>query len=114
METQTRQAGGSVKSQRCSSSAGDKDSACSFSSKCSHVYNCSGTGNAPCVNIKEGPFNRKHCPNNIASVCLNVLCYRGAAEDGERSLILATNGVRGSLQRGNTIKSDGGEPISRV
>lgn len=33
------------------------------------MYNCSGTANAPYVNIKEGPFNRKHCPNNIAGIC---------------------------------------------
>ena len=47
------------------------------------------------MNIKEGPFNRKHCPNNVVSVCLNVPCHREAAEDGERFMIGATNGENG-------------------
>lgn len=79
------------------------------------MYNCSGTGNAPCVNIKEGPFNRKHCPNNIAPVCLNVPCHREAAEDGEGLMIAEANGERdGRRQRRTTgnVKSDGGNLIN--
>lgn len=49
------------------------------------MYNCSGTGNAPCVNIKEGPSNSRHCSNNIfttALVCLSVPSRRETAEEG--------------------------------
>lgn len=44
------------------------------------------------MNIKEGPSNRRHCSNNIASVCLNVPCHREAAEDGEGFRIAAAGG----------------------
>lgn len=49
------------------------------------------------MNIKEGPFNRKHCPNNIASVCLNVPRHREAAEGGRRFMIAATSGERDEM-----------------
>lgn len=54
------------------------------------------------MNIKEGPFNRKHCPNNIAPVCLNVPCHREAAEDGERFMIAAANGESKGRRQGRT------------
>lgn len=50
------------------------------------------------MNIKEGPFNRKHCPNNIASVCLTVPCHREAAEDGGSFMIAASGEFEGSTQ----------------
>lgn len=53
------------------------------------MYNCSGTRNAPYVNIKEGPLNRKRCPNNIV---LSVSPgHREAAENGGTVMIAATS-----------------------
>lgn len=44
------------------------------------------------MNIKESPFNRKHCPNNIAPICLTVPGHREAADDREKFMIGAASG----------------------